>query len=1081
MAFLVRGLCAAVLVSVCAYAQTTQGLISGRILNSVSGRAIVGAQVTCGTRLGLLAATSVADSGGHYFLPQLTPGVYRVRVTASSFQPNEAAEVEVAVASNVDLDFRLRPIADVWEAGRYRSVFLPGTKTEVAFFGPDVDLSRTGNYEGVTGRKEALETSISQVIDTFQLRNLPLANRDVYSMLVTEAGVNADAGTARGLGLSIQGQRPSASNFLLDGLENNNYLLTGPLSPLAVEAIQEYRISTSNYSAEFGRTSGYVANAVTFTGSSKLHGTVYSYVKNTIFNANDFQRNLRGNPRVPVHDFQPGFQVTGPVSKERLTFSAALDRFRGRSRDDARNVLLPTAGYLSSLKAGSIAARLFSDYLPSFVAPVAPGSAVAVSMQPTSTLDRWQGLGRMDYDSANHRHRGLARLAVLDLSRPDFDWSPYKEFHSPLDQRTVALAVGHQYTPRADLLNEIRVSYSQDKLQWDRARPEVPTLQFLSGGAVLPGSNSFYPYSNRNTTTQVIESLRWFQGKHVYSAGGGYLHRGSDVALSNGRDGIYLFSDAEAFRNDTATLLVASIDRQSGGSRVVPRFAREYSYKQFFFFAQDAFRVARRVSVNYGMRYENFGSPTNVGEVKDATIAFGPGATPREQLRGASLVFPAAGNQPLFASDPRNFAGRLGFAIDLSGNGRTTLRGGYGIFYDRPFDNLWLPQQTNNLARVTVFSTPRTVNYLQLLRDLLPVIGAATIPGVGETTPPNLVAFRQDLRNPLVQSAFLGIQHEFSSVLSLSVNGVASGTRNNVATDQINRFTVSNQDRVTEKVSPNVLYRDNRGFSNYRAFTTVARLRLSRFQSQLSYTWSHTIDNQSDPLARSASDYGFSSSSGEPNRPPQPNAGFQVEGNWRGDKGNSDFDQRHNLVYFWIWQPAAPTGTRWAVLRGWTISQVAAFRSGFPFSVLDSTSNRAGLLDPAAVVSDTPTNTGSIILNRQAFSLRPFPSPDGAVRTGRNAFTGPGFYNFDMSVARAFRFPKLGESGKLTFRADAFNLLNHANLGNPWNILPNFRVPNSGRFGLAYRGKYGSASGFPSLAPLNETARSVQLVVRVEF
>src|SRR5262249_32018918 len=157
-------------------------------------------------------------------------------------------ELELRVASRIDLDFRLRPLSDVWEAGQYNSVFLPGTKTIVNFFGPDVDPSRSGSFEAQKGREGELESTASQVIASGQINNLPLAGRHVYTMLITLPGVTSDAATARGLGLSINGTRPSSSNFLLDGVENNNYLITGPLTTVAPEAIQEYRVSINNFS-----------------------------------------------------------------------------------------------------------------------------------------------------------------------------------------------------------------------------------------------------------------------------------------------------------------------------------------------------------------------------------------------------------------------------------------------------------------------------------------------------------------------------------------------------------------------------------------------------------------------------------------------------------------------------------------------------------------------------------------------------------------------------------------------------------------------------------------------------------------
>ena len=209
-------------------------------------------------------------SAGYYTLPLLSPGLYTVRITADQYQSQEVHELELPVAGRIDLNSRLRPLNDIWEQGRYRSVFFPETEAVLTFYGPDVDTSRIGSFAANAGSRGTLEATVSRAIDPVELRALPFAGRDVYTMLVTQAGVTADTTTARGLGLSINGQRPSASNFMLDGLENNNYLVTGPLSALAPEAVQEYRVSFSSFSSEYGRTSGYLANAVTRSGGNRM-------------------------------------------------------------------------------------------------------------------------------------------------------------------------------------------------------------------------------------------------------------------------------------------------------------------------------------------------------------------------------------------------------------------------------------------------------------------------------------------------------------------------------------------------------------------------------------------------------------------------------------------------------------------------------------------------------------------------------------------------------------------------------------------------------------------------------------------
>src|SRR5438552_2657390 len=370
--------------------QTTQGLIAGRLVNSQTGAPIGGAQVTYANAATGSSGAATSDASGDFFLPMLSPGFYRVRAVASGFQAREVQELELPVAARLELDFRLRPLSDVWETGQYRSVFLPGTQTIVTFYGPDVDSSRSGSFEATQGRRGALESTISQVITPEQVRDLPLAGRDVYTMLVTQPGVTADSGTARGVGLAINGQRPASSNFMLDGLENNNYLVTGPLTPIAPEAIEEYRVSTNNFSAEYGRTSGFLANAVSRAGGNQFHGIGYFYLKNESLNANGFQENLAGLPRVPVKENQIGFQAGGPILKDKLFFSSAFERLRSRGRQDSTDFRLPTTAFAKLLQDGPanrISRKLFEQY-PAPPITDGPALTATATISPPVTVDR---------------------------------------------------------------------------------------------------------------------------------------------------------------------------------------------------------------------------------------------------------------------------------------------------------------------------------------------------------------------------------------------------------------------------------------------------------------------------------------------------------------------------------------------------------------------------------------------------------------------------------------------------------------------------------------------------------------------
>ena len=344
---------ALVLLACCAtagFAQTTQGLISGQLVNSVTGRPISGASVLYSSSLSNLAGASQGDSSGYYYLPLLSPGFYQIRVNAEGYQSQEVQEIELTVAARIELDFRLRPLSDVWESGQYNSVFLPGSKTIVTFYGPDVDPSKTGSFEAQKGRRAPLESTVSQVIDSGEINNLPLEGRDVYTMLVTQPGVTSDAALGRGLGLSVNGQRPSASNFLLDGVENNNYLITGPLNTLPPEAIEEYRISTNNFSAEYGRTSGFLANAITRSGSNAFHGVAYFYLMNDVLNANGFQENAQGAPRTPDKQTEPGYVFGGPILKDRLFFLSTFDYFHSGSEQAPATFVVPSSSLYRNIR-----------------------------------------------------------------------------------------------------------------------------------------------------------------------------------------------------------------------------------------------------------------------------------------------------------------------------------------------------------------------------------------------------------------------------------------------------------------------------------------------------------------------------------------------------------------------------------------------------------------------------------------------------------------------------------------------------------------------------------------------------------
>ncbi len=1079
------------LAAVNAAAQTTDSVVSGRILNSETGDPLSGARIDAIQVTSNVAHSATTSNSGDFVLPLLSPGIYRIRIDAGEhYQPQEVHELELPVSSHLRLIGKLRPVEDVWEQRQRRSVFLQDQSTLV-FFGPDVDNSRTGNFEANGGRKSTLESTISDVVDPRLLRELPLGGRDAYALLAVLPGVTSDTTTSRGLGLSVNGQRPSASNYLLDGLENNDYLVTGPLTAIAPEALQEYRISTNNFSAQYGRTTGFVANAVTRTGGENWHGLVYLYGKNEVLDANDFQRNAARLRRAPLKELQPGFALGGPLVK-RWFVSAAFDFLRFRSRQDPLPYSVPSPEF--SPPQGSPARTLLTEHpldTGDVAGPVgvacqgsntAPAFVSRVCLAPPDSLNRYLALPRLDYIPGGAKHYS-ARIAVSGLDRPDFGWTPYAGIRQPLRYDT-ARAGFTATTSIHSITNEARFGWNWQNLQFVPSNDGSPLLISAQDGVTLPGSPGVSSYQNRTSAGELLDNIVVARGAHILTAGGGVLLRRLNGSLRTMADGWYQFANLQAFADGKPQLLNFAASRLALPGVADPSFDRQYRYRQWFGFVQDSWRPTRRLTLNFGVRYEYPGAPVNTGATRDAIVELGTGVTFADRLKSASLV--SQPSSSLYHADGNDWAARAGFALNVDSSGRTVLRGAFGIFYDRPFDNEWQVISNNSIVRATAAFGGGPVNFLAPLRE---VSNDFDGPPSFDRSFPRLTLYQPGIRTPYVESWFAGVQRQLTRNLMLDISVPGSAGHQLITTDIVNReFSLpppAPPRNILRYLNPDLVrmaYRANQGQSQYRALTVTARYRGTRTYVQVSYSLSRSRDNQSDPLIGDVFNLGSSRTGFAPDS--NPVEGFTRQFDSAADWGNSDFDQRHNLVSFATWQLPGPAATSLLgrLLRDWRLAEVTAIRSGLPFTVTTpgpGTStilfNRANLKSGVPAFADQPGAGGRILLNYAAFGM---PAGEALGNTRRNQFYGPGLFSSDISLARSVRLNGMGESVRLEFRADAFNFLNHANLNNPAAL---WSPDSAVGFGLARYGRAESAASFPILTPFAESGRQVQVLLRLFF
>jgi hypothetical protein len=1116
----------AVLVSAPAQAQVAGATLAG-IVTDASGAAVSNADVSIKNTATGVVRDVTTDSAGFYSAPNLLPGIYDITAAALGFSTYRQAGLTLTVGASRGVNISLQ-IGQVSE-----HIDVTGTT-------PDVQLS---------------SSALSAEVDATTVRELPLNGRDWTQLATLQPGVTyvrVEAGYTdrgnRGFGtlLSVSGHQPFENNYRINGVSINDYSNGAPGSTLGVnlgvDAIQEFSVLTGNYSAEYGRASGGVINAITKSGANQFHGDAYYFIRDRIFDAKNFFDDI-AQPIPPFHRNQFGASGGGPIKKSKTFIFADYEGIRQNKSNTFTNFVPSAAARGIGPNGQPTVAFVEGKFLPG---PGEPGAAP--NPDPVTHIDKavlpFLGFYPLpnQKDSAGNivligngdtgifNTSGIERLTENYLTaRGDhhfsdhdslavswfFDKAPMTQPDPLVDALTEnftqrqmgSLEQTHIFTPI--LVNTARLGFN--RVQALIAAPVTainplakdPSLGAFPGrfapALTVPGlSTMIGALGSVSTDILTWNSFQFYddafliRGKHSLKFGFAVEHMQNDELSGSGANGTFSFPSLAGFLlNQPSTV---TLDDPVGTK---PVYVRQTLFGGYI---QDDWHWRSNFTLNIGMRYEPVTLPT---EAHDAFAVLetltSPVETPAKHLWRT--------NQTL-----RNFEPRIGFAWDPFRNGKTAVRGGFGIFDVLPLPWVYTHGSTSTLP------FGRLAGSSSLPAGSFPK-GALPFVGFDPSTVANRYVEQHPRRNYDLNWN-LNVQREFLPGLTAMVAYVGShNVHQAFSTDDSNMvlptltpagylWPIPNTDPVATGtdgncahsttpppclwpvLNPNVgpirlLTWDSSSF--YEGFQAGVAKRMGHgIQAQASYTWGKCMDMGSgsllgDPYKNSLSSLMFF--------------------NRQSRRGLCDFNVSHNFVLNYVWQPPAPKfggSAAQHILGGWEFSGIISANTGTPITlVMGGDPLGQNSSDPwpypsrvAGPGCDNPVNPGNInnYIKLECFSPPVAPASLAAVcqlaldgngkqipgtcmnlfgNNGRTSVIGPGLFNVDFSAFKNNRVRRISETFNIQFRAEFFNILNH----------PNFQPPLGNK--VLFNENGSPAPGAGAIDTTSTTSRQIQLGLKV--
>jgi hypothetical protein len=974
-----------------AAAQSPNGTVSGIVLDP-SGGVIVGADVLIINNETGTQYPGRANNEGFYVVSNIPPGTYRIQVSNGGFKTIIKPDIVIHVLDALAINFTL-PI---------------GAASEIVTVPGGAPLVNTEN------------AAVSTVMDRKFVENLPSNGRSFNTLLQLTPGVviastNSIGSNSAGQ-FSISGQRTDANSFSVDGVSANFGVVSsanpgnsgtgslqafsalgGTSSLVSVDALQEFRVVTSSFAPEYGRSPGGQVVLTTRSGTNDFHGGAFEYFRNIVLDANNWFANQAGLPRAPERHNDFGGYLGGRIWKDKTFFFFSYEG--ARLRQPVTNPIQVPSEY-----ARTTAPSALSPYIDAFPQP--DDRAVVPGVYTSQFTGNVSNVGTLDAASIRIDHNFSDRFSIFGrynhAPSATVNRGPNSMANNPEtttgDTQTMTLGANMPLTQ--NIANTARGNYSKqtsnDSFAMDSVGGAVPIISSLLLGS-SPSSRGFAMFSTNDTSgfsvgmqarnqamqLNFVDDLAVTTGAHQLKFGGDY--RAIFLDAKPYHDGVFLTADTVQGFISTSPGTAHINTTTSNPSQILAQ--------SFSLYGQDTWKLTPRLTLTYGVRWELAPAPSARNGTRLASWT---------STNVPSTLALAPLGKPIWATTYGNFAPRFGLAYRLTPRGDFVFRTGFGLFYDTAAGKVAsLAGLFPNTTHGPPAGAPTTVTLP--VNDFSPYSSSLTL------QPPFPIAegFVNDLQVPRSYQWNVALEKSFAEKQVFSATYVGQAGRRLLRQEGLFQPNLN--------FSSDFLLTENTARSNYNALQLQYRCPLSaRIQALLNYTWSHSLDNSSDDSVSVASHTVISAAS---------------------DYANSTFDVRHSFsgAIILAFPAAAKTGIVSALTRDWSLGTVIVARTGFPFNLTlpDGNGPVSGLLRRPNLVTGQPVWIGNIAagggksLNPAAFAFPPFEQQG---TEPRNDIPGFGLTQVDLSIARKFL---IKEPLNLQFRADAFNVFNHPNFANP--------------------------------------------------